>query len=406
MFPRFVFACFLLVALVFCGKAAFAGKVELTTYYPAPYGEYKNLTSTEDAYFATTSGGVGIGTTNPVSPLEIDAHLPITDGNNYHNDIVLRSYVVADPNGPTYMAPGLVLEQYRGTSDSRLPLKNGDMLGGVTFGGWTGTSAFPTSEISANAEGDFSAGYRNTSLSFSTTGVYDNQLLSLMPETRMTIHGNGNVVIGYGADTNGNAIVNRLQVDNGGIAQYSYSNRINPSGTAPQYYFVSRKSRGDQNAPSTVSNGDTLGGLMADGYITGQANWYDEPQASPSYFHHAALIGFAVDGAVSANPPSATVPGCITFSTTAPGAADTSASPPYSIPPYTERMRITSSGKVGIGTTAPQGALDVVSTSGAFIVPRMTTAQRDALTAVNGMIIYNTSTNQFNFRENGAWVLK
>jgi len=62
--------------------------------------------------------------------------------------------------------------------------------------------------------------------------------------------------------------------------------------------------------------------------------------------------------------------------------------------------------KVGIGTTSPQGALDVVSTTGALIVSRMSTAQRDALTAVNGMIIYNTTTNQFNFRENGAWVTK
>ncbi len=62
--------------------------------------------------------------------------------------------------------------------------------------------------------------------------------------------------------------------------------------------------------------------------------------------------------------------------------------------------------KVGIGTTAPAGALDVVSTTGAFIVPRMTTAQRDALTAVNGMIVYNTTTNQFNFREAGVWVTK
>ncbi len=67
---------------------------------------------------------------------------------------------------------------------------------------------------------------------------------------------------------------------------------------------------------------------------------------------------------------------------------------------------VKSTGNVGIGTTSPQSALDVTSTTGALIVPRMTTIQRDALTAVNGMIIYNTSTNQFNFYENGAWVTK
>ena len=63
-------------------------------------------------------------------------------------------------------------------------------------------------------------------------------------------------------------------------------------------------------------------------------------------------------------------------------------------------------GEVGIGNTSPQGALDITSTTGALIVPRMTGAQRDALSAANGMIVYNTSTNEFNFRENGAWITK
>jgi hypothetical protein len=64
-------------------------------------------------------------------------------------------------------------------------------------------------------------------------------------------------------------------------------------------------------------------------------------------------------------------------------------------------------GKIGIGG-APDtyGALDIQSATGALILPRMTTAQRDAMTPKNGMIIYNTSTNQFNFYENSSWVTK
>ena len=50
---------------------AFAGRVDLTTYYPAPYGEYKNLKSTESSYFATSSGNVGIGGTAPAYKLQL-----------------------------------------------------------------------------------------------------------------------------------------------------------------------------------------------------------------------------------------------------------------------------------------------------------------------------------------------
>lgn len=63
-------------------------------------------------------------------------------------------------------------------------------------------------------------------------------------------------------------------------------------------------------------------------------------------------------------------------------------------------------GNVGIGTAAAaaSAALDIVSTLGALLLPRMTTAQRNALGAVNGMIIYNSNTNKIEGYEAGAWV--
>jgi hypothetical protein len=34
----------------------------------------------------------------------------------------------------------------------------------------------------------------------------------------------------------------------------------------------------------------------------------------------------------------------------------------------------------------------------------MTTAQKNALTAINGMVVYNASTNKFEGYQAGAWV--
>lgn len=61
---------------------------------------------------------------------------------------------------------------------------------------------------------------------------------------------------------------------------------------------------------------------------------------------------------------------------------------------------------IGMGTNTPNASakLDITSTTGSLLIPRMTTAQRNALAAVNGMGIYNTTTNQFEKYEAGAWV--
>ena len=55
------------------------------------------------------------------------------------------------------------------------------------------------------------------------------------------------------------------------------------------------------------------------------------------------------------------------------------------------------------GAPAASAALEIGGTTGALLLPRMNTTQRNALTAVNGMIIYNSQTNLFEGYENGAW---
>jgi hypothetical protein len=50
--------------------------MELTTYYPAPYGEYETLNTTKAASFATTMGGVSIGTGSTTT----DTRLSISGG--------------------------------------------------------------------------------------------------------------------------------------------------------------------------------------------------------------------------------------------------------------------------------------------------------------------------------------
>lgn len=62
-------------------------------------------------------------------------------------------------------------------------------------------------------------------------------------------------------------------------------------------------------------------------------------------------------------------------------------------------------GNLGVGTTAPAAILDVTSTTSAFLPPRMTEAQRDLIaTPVNGMVLYNSTTNKLQVRAAGAWV--
>ena len=61
-------------------------------------------------------------------------------------------------------------------------------------------------------------------------------------------------------------------------------------------------------------------------------------------------------------------------------------------------------GLVGIGTTNPQGILDITSITSALLPPRMTTLQRNAIGAPQlGMIIMNTDTKKMNLNDGSTW---
>lgn len=64
-----------------------------------------------------------------------------------------------------------------------------------------------------------------------------------------------------------------------------------------------------------------------------------------------------------------------------------------------------SGGNVGIGTTTPNtnAILDMNSTTKGILIPRMTTAQRNAIPATAGLMVYDTDTDGFWFHNGTAW---
>jgi hypothetical protein len=58
--------------------------------------------------------------------------------------------------------------------------------------------------------------------------------------------------------------------------------------------------------------------------------------------------------------------------------------------------------QVGVGTTTPEAALDIVSTNSGVLLPRVANAASVA-TPVNGMLVYDVSEECFRGYANGSW---
>jgi hypothetical protein len=153
---------------------------------------------------------------------------------------------------------------------------------------------------------------------------------------RLRIDSSGRLLVGTSTARNifDNLYAPRLQVE-GTDATQALSVTINAASSDGSYFFLG-KSRGASPGDTTVvQSGDRLGAVVFQG-------------ADGSKLIRAAQIESLVDGTPGTND----MPGRLVFSTTADGAS----SP-------TERLRIDSSGRVGIGTTSPSRRLTVNSTT-------------------------------------------
>jgi hypothetical protein len=76
------------------------------------------------------------------------------------------------------------------------------------------------------------------------------------------------------------------------------------------------------------------------------------------------------------------------------------------ITPNFGSQNVVTTGAGGIGTATPAASaqLEVVSTSKGFLPPRLTTAERDAISSpAAGLVLYNSTTNKLQVRTNTAW---
>jgi hypothetical protein len=205
----------------------------------------------------------------------------------------------------------------------------------ITFEGQTGNST--TNYAFAGIQG-----FKGSAVAADYSGVLafytQNSLGSTALTERMRIDVNGYLLVGTTASqsvSSGN-VAGNIQVENNGSS--SITNVRNSNNASPGI-FAFGKSRGTTFGSRTiVASGDILGSTNYDG-------------ADGTNFITAANIFAQVDGTPGTND----MPGRLCFGTTADGAS----SP-------TERMRIDSSGNVGIGTSSPGYKLDVLGNVNRF----------------------------------------
>ena len=230
-----------------------------------------------------------------------------------------------DSNG----APSVRLAKTRGTSvGSNTSVADGDNLGQIVFYGADGTDIYnATALIGAKVNGTVGTDTIPTDIVFETSTTTGSSR-----QERLTIKSNGKILIGSNTSRNigGPSALGHFQIEGttGNTSSVSLINNQNNSGGIAVLRFAKTRGTSD-GAVTTVADGDSLGGITFTG-----ADGTD-------LLNSTAQIRAIVNGTVAGN----TIPTDLIF--------ETSATDGDSI---SEKLRIFSSGQVGINTSGEVGA--------------------------------------------------
>lgn len=370
--------------------------------------------------------GANISSVNILSDNDSDTRIQVEETSD--DDIirfeaggneVARMYPGALPNSD--VGNGIVMTP--GGTDTSLYIKNSSTGNGtrnVVFGHSWGTTNYAAIGSDGNdaihGNSLYLHSYNDTDIKFLTNNV-----------ERMRILGsNGNVGIATNAPSNKLHVVGDARVDNSlilGLTSGNAPTYVNPNIAIDSIDWAQMVDAMTLDATTSINmdansadlnfDGDTLfidssANSVGIGTNTPNLNTFDQALTVSSASATGSIAGIEIQG----NQTSDAAIGAIAFNngsnlTAAIEANRSGANTDANLKFYTtsggttaERMRIHSTGRVGIGAFPPNGSamLDVASTTSGFLGPRMDNTQRDAITTpATGLLIFSTTDNVFQF---------
>jgi hypothetical protein len=277
------------------------------------------MTGSLSRFLVSPSGTIGIGTNFPSPSSNLDVSNAVSGSGTTNVNVTTHS--------ANAFGPAVIGRKARGTESAPTAVLNNDALLNLNAHGYGAAGFVDSAGISMRTSENWTPTAQGSYMSFSTTASG-----TTVPIPRMTIGPSGNVGIGVFSSQANLEVSNSNGASGAGMI---FATSFTNAGTT---LFVGRRARGTGVAPTAVLNGDNLVGFLAQGYgatafsgtrggmfVQAAENWTDAAQGTRLAFN-------------------TTVTGTTTPST---------------------KMTIDPAGNVGIGTSGPVAALDMVRETGA-----------------------------------------